>query len=312
MRQKAVMTLSSWMNAGNTGAPESLYANVAGNRMHYQKCGRGAPLLLLHGMLGYCFSWRFNMSQLGETATVYAPDMLNMGHSDRVPGLDASLSATAERVFAFMDAVGLEQVDLLGTSHGGALAIWMAASRPERVRRLILVAPANPFSSECEPLIAFYQSPWGRWIAPRVPFLPRAVQEIALGRMYGNAERVANGTLDSYMEPLRIPGTAEHVLNLIAAWHSDMADLRKRLYDLPHVPVLLLWGDRDRAVGLKSCALLRKYMPVSRLVVLRGAGHLPYEEQPTEFNAAIVEFLSRTEYVPGILVRWPERESSAA
>jgi pimeloyl-ACP methyl ester carboxylesterase len=238
--------------------------------------------------------------------------MIGMGHSDRVPNIDASLKATAERMFEFMDAVGLEQVDLLGTSHGGALAMWMAAARPERVRRLILVAPANPFSTECEPLIAFYQSPLGKWFATRVPFLPRAVQELALGRMYGNAERVVNGTLDGYMEPLRIPGTPEHVMNLIAGWHTDMADLRDRLRNLPHVPVLLIWGDRDRAVGLKSCGLLRKYMPISRLVVFRGAGHLPYEEQPAEFNSAVLEFLSRQAMLPAAVLPWPDRESDAA
>jgi len=309
------MTLAVWMtagvNAGDFTASESLYANVGGYRMHYQKCGRGAPLLLLHGMLGYCFSWRFNLAALGEYATVYAPDMIGMGHSDRVPNLDASLEATAQRVFDFMDEVGLEQVDLLGTSHGGALAMWMAAARPERVRRLILVAPANPFSTECEPLLAFYQSSLGKWFATRVPFLPRTVQEVALGRMYGNAERVVNGTLDGYMEPLRVPGTPEHVMSVVAGWQTDMARLRDRLSHLPHVPVLLIWGDRDRAVGLKSCALLRKYMPISRLVVLRGAGHLPYEEQPAEFNAAVLEFLSRPT-MPATVLPWPNRKTDAA
>ncbi len=311
------MTLSSWMNAGmnagaDSGRPESLYANVDGHRMHYQKCGSGAPLLLIHGMLGYCFSWRFNMRELGAAATVYAPDMLGMGHSDRIAGLDASLAATADRLFMFMDEVGLAQVDLLGTSHGGALAMWMAASRPERVRRLILVAPANPFSTECEPLLTFYQSSLGKWFAPRVPHLPRAVQELALGRMYGNAERVVDGTLDGYMEPLRTVGTAEHVLNLIATWHKDMAELRKLLCNLPPVPVLLVWGDRDRAVGLKSCALLRKHMQMSRLVVMQGAGHLAYEERPQEFNTAVLKFLAQREMQPGGIVAWPESASDAA
>jgi pimeloyl-ACP methyl ester carboxylesterase len=113
------------------------------------------------------------------------------------------------------------------------------------------------------------------------------------------------------MEPLRVPGTPEHVMNLVAGWQMDMAGLRDRLLHLPHVPVLLIWGDRDRAVGLKSCALLRKYMPISRLVVLRGAGHLPYEEQPVEFNAAVLDFLSRPT-MPATVLPWPDRKSDAA
>lgn len=242
----------------------------------------------------------------------YAPDLLGMGHSERVQGLDTSLEATGKRLFAFMDAVGLEEADLLGTSHGGTLAMWMAATRPDRVRRLILVAPANPFCSASEPLIRFWQSALGKWFGMRVPFLPRAVQEIALARMYGRAECVANGTLDGYVTPLRIAGTPEHVLKLLAGWHEDMAALRERLRDLPEIQTLLIWGDRDRAVGLKSCALLRKYMPHSRLVVMRGAGHLAYEERPEEFNAAVLEFLKKPATSPGRILPWRSRPNSAA
>jgi len=306
------LNLTSWMNAANAPTTDFLDAVVDGHRFHYQKCGSGAPLLLIHGMLGYGFSWRFNMKALGSAATVYAPDLLGMGHSERVRGLDTSLEATADRLFGFMDKVGIKQADLLGTSHGGSLAMWMAATRPERVRRLILVAPANPFCNVSDPLIRFWQSPLGKWFGMKVPFLPRPLQELCLARMYGSAECVANGTLDGYVEPLRIPGTPEHVLKLLAGWHDDMAALRERLNDLPEVPTLLMWGDRDRAVGLKSCALLRKYMPLSRLVVMRGAGHLTYEERPEEFNKEVVTFLENSAAASRKILSWRTRQSSAA
>ena len=297
------------MNSRRPPAPESLDATVAGHRVHYRKCGSGPPMLLIHGLLGYGFSWRFNMQQLAESATVYAPDLLGMGHSDRVSNLDASLTATADRLFAFLDSAGVDQVDVLGTSHGGAVAMWMAAARPDRVRRLILVAPVNPYCSNVEPLVRFWQSPLGKWFGARVPFLPRAVQEICLARMYGDASRVADGTLDGYVEPLKVPGTTDHVLNVLARWHEDLAALRQKLRELPAIPTLLIWGGHDRAVGLKSCAMLRKHMPFSRLVVLDGAGHLPYEEQPQEFNSAVMEFLAKTAAAPNVL-NW--QQSSAA
>src|SRR5207245_5106801 len=105
----------------------------------------GRPLLLIHGLVGSARNWRQNIEELSGSATVYAIDLLNMGQSARVPGLDATLEATADYLARWMDAVGLAEVDVAGHSHGGAIAMLLAAHHPQRVGKLILFAPANPF-----------------------------------------------------------------------------------------------------------------------------------------------------------------------
>src|ERR1700679_2206351 len=122
---------------------EEAFVLVDGVKVHYQRAGTGRPLLLLHGLVGSAKNWRQNISFLSRDSNVYAVDLCNMGKSDRVPGLDAGLEATADRLAAFMDAVGLEEADIAGHSHGGAVAIMFAARHPDRLRRLILFAPAN-------------------------------------------------------------------------------------------------------------------------------------------------------------------------
>src|SRR5437868_10735051 len=89
--------------------------------MRYLRDGVGPPLLLLHGLLGYSFSWRYAIPALARHATVHAVDMLGVGFSDRPRGLDCCLRANAERLLCFLDAVGMAECDLLGTSHGGAV-----------------------------------------------------------------------------------------------------------------------------------------------------------------------------------------------
>src|ERR1700686_5020033 len=84
-------------------------------------------LILLHGLLGYSFSWRYTMPALAPYATVYAPDLLGAGFSDRPRGLDHSMRATARRVLRFAENLGLSSFDLLGTSRGGAVAMAGAA-----------------------------------------------------------------------------------------------------------------------------------------------------------------------------------------
>ena len=270
---------------------EDRYIEVAGARVHYHFAGSGRPLMLLHGLVGSGSNWRQNIRFLARYASVYAIDLFNMGESERVPGLDASLEATADRIVALMEALGLESADIAAHSHGGAIAMMLAARHPDRVRKLILFAPANPFCDAGRHLIRFYSTRAGMWFARRIPRLPRTLHATALGRMYGDPARVTEGTLETYTDGMRIPGTVEHVLRIVAGWYDDMRALRSELVNLASKPVLFIWGDRDRAVTLPSGERLRAMMPNSKLIVMQGAGHLPFAEMPDECNVAMLEWL---------------------
>ena len=270
---------------------EDRFIHVAGARVHYQFAGQGKPLLLLHGLVGSGRNWRQNIGFLSRYASVYAIDLFNMGESQRVPGLDASLEATADRIVAMMDLLGLPAADIAAHSHGGAIAMMLTARHPERVRKLILFAPANPFCDAGRHLIRFYNTRTGAWFARRIPMLPRMLHATALGRMYGDPTRVAEGTLETYTDGITIPGTVDHVLRIVAGWYDDMRSLRLELTKLAAKPVLFIWGDRDRAVTLPSGKLLQRMMPLSKLMVIPGVGHLPFEEMPDACNAAMLEWL---------------------
>ena len=271
---------------------EEAFVPVNGVRLHYQRAGEGRPVLLLHGLVGSAKNWRQNISFLARHANVYAVDLLNMGESERVPGLDASLEATADRVAACMEALGLDEADVAGHSHGGAVAMMLAARHPDRVRRLILFAPANPYCDLGRQLISFYQTPFGIWLARQIPWLPRLLKKTALSRMYGDPRRVTEDSLDGYTAGLRIPGTIDHVLSIVRGWYTDMGQLREVLTNLAEKPTLLIWGDRDRTVGLSSAQELQRTLRRSRLVVLPGVGHIPFEEMPEECNHAMRDWLS--------------------
>jgi pimeloyl-ACP methyl ester carboxylesterase len=270
---------------------EDRYVEVNGARVHYHFAGVGRPLLLLHGLVGSGSNWRQNIGFLSRYASVYAVDLFNMGESERVPGLDASLEATADRIVALMKALGLESADIAAHSHGGAIAMMLAARHPDRVRKLILFAPANPFCDAGRHLIRFYNTRTGGWFARRLPLLPRMLHATALARMYGDPTRVAEGTLETYTDGLRIPGTIDHVLGIVGGWYEDMRALRSELIHLAAKPALFIWGDLDRAVTLPSGERLRAMMPNSKLIVMQGAGHLPFAEMPDACNQAMVEWL---------------------
>jgi pimeloyl-ACP methyl ester carboxylesterase len=279
---------------------EECFAEVEGARMRYLRAGSGPPLILVHGLLAYSFSWRFTIPALSPHATIYAVDMLGAGYSDRPRNLDCRLRANAERLLRFADAIGVSRFDLLGTSYGGAVAMMAAAvcaergeRRGNRIRRLILAAPVNPWSAHGRHFAPFVGSRLGSLVF-RAAIVPmRFTYHYWLERLYGDPGRIPPGTLAGYSAPYRIAGTFERALGIVRNWTDDLEELKSVLPGIADYPALLLWGSRDRAVEPGSAEPLRRVFKNCELVVLQGAGHMPYEEVPDEFNRAVTQFLLR-------------------
>ena len=276
---------------------QECWMDFDGARMRYLKAGSGPALVLLHGLLGYSFSWRFTLPALAPYATVYAPDMLGAGFSERPRGIDHSMHATALRVLRFIENLGLESFDLLGTSRGGAVAMAVAAecvkseSRP-RLNRLVLVCPVNPYSSHGKRLAPFFGTRFGaagfRWVTDRMPFL----FPFWHGRLYADRSRILPGSLDGYKAPLAIPGLFEHGLSIVRTWTADLQELEELLPTLAPIPTLLMWGSKDPAVYVSSMEPLARHFAQVQKEVFPNIGHLPYEECPEEFNQALIRFMN--------------------
>ena len=270
-------------------------AEIDGHRMRFLHGGSGPPLLLVHGLLGYSFSWRFNLPALAKRFTVFAPDLLGAGFSQRVPGMDCSMAAIAGRLLRFLQGQGIEVFNLLGTSHGGAIAMMLAAKATESnssvVRRLILVDPAHPWSRPRPVLIKLLsQSAGAALFRASLPVI-RLTHEHYLRRMYGDPRRISPGTAEGYKAPLSIPGAYEYPLCIVRCWREDMRKLEAALPTIAAIPTLLMWGNRDRVIAPASAAQLQRQFRHCRLLMLQGVGHLPYEEMPEEFNRAVLDFL---------------------
>ncbi len=272
---------------------EEAFVDMAGDRVHYLHTGSGKPMLLIHGLVGSSANWRNNIGALAQHASVYAIDLVSMGKSQPIGGLDVGLTATANRIVAVMDALNLTEADIVAHSHGGAVALMLAALHPRRVRRLILFAPANPYSRSSDVMVRVYSTAWGEILAWMLPYLPAPIQRIALGGMYGGADRVPDRCLQEIIDGLRSPATLRHVLCVIRCWCAEMAKLEAALRRVKRIPTLLVWGDRDHTVSLNSAVQLNRKLRSAELLVVPGGGHSIFEERPEESNRIMLEWLGR-------------------
>ena len=274
---------------------EECWMDLDGARMRYLRAGSGRPLILLHGLLAYSFSWRYTLPVLAPYASLYAPDMLGAGFSDRPQGLDHSMRGTAHRVLKFADQLGLSSFDLLGTSRGGAVAMAVAAecvaANHCRLRKLVLVCPVNPYSPHGKLLAPFFATPFGaaglRWATEHLP----SVFPFFHGRLYADRNKIPEGSMEGYRAPQALPGWVDHGLSIVQTWRSDLKELEALLPKLRGIPTLLMWGDKDPAVYVSSMEPLAKHFSHVQTVVFPGVGHLPYEECPDEFNRELIRFL---------------------
>jgi len=274
--------------------PSALTTGAPGNP------GSGPPLLLIHGLMGYSWSWRFNMQPLGEHFTVYAPDLPGCGFSQRADSLTGSLESDAEGLLKFLDRLGIDDFYLLGTSRGGGVAIVLASllaqrGMQHRIRRMILSAPINPWSKFGQMRTRLLATGLGRLYmlhgAKHTPFLLKHY----FRKLYGDTSRIAPGSLEGYKAGLEPPRSFHHLYNIIRGWHADLQQVEEALPHIQQYPTLLLWGELDSAVFLSSAYKLQKLMPSSTVLVMKGIGHLPYEEVPDDFDRILCDFYLRHE-----------------
>jgi pimeloyl-ACP methyl ester carboxylesterase len=309
-------------------SPKEHWTEIDNLRIHYSQAGKGRPLLLIHGLLGGSFCWRFNLPVLAEQYEVYAVDLPGSGLSHAPPHTDCSMEAQATRLAQFIRKMELRELTVIGTSWGGAIALLLAAldvdevveasrvkaveavktveaveaagaadtgeakAQPGRIRSLVLCAPVNPWSGFGQKRIKFLKTPVGGCLLRMIWPVSWPLHALALKRMYGAPARISPGSLEGYVSMIFRPGRARNVINVLRNWRKDVY-LLQGMIGRVKVPTLLVWGTKDGAVDIRSADMLREKLPKCELTLFSGVGHLPFEEVPGEFNERVLEFLGR-------------------
>jgi pimeloyl-ACP methyl ester carboxylesterase len=280
------------------GGAEDCSVAINGVRWRYLHAGSGPALLVVHGFMGYSFSWRFVIKGLAEHYSVYAVDLPGTGFSERNSSLPGTLASDAEHLLAFMDHLGIDQFDVLGTSRGGGATIVLAglmAGRGmlHRIRRVVLSAPINPWSRVGLLRIRLLRTRGGRvyvvHLADRLPFILKNF----FRELYAVPANIPPDSFEGYRAGLETPGSFQHIWHTTRSWTSDLKRVGDVLPLVESIPALLLWGERDRAVDPRSMHELHRRWKNSVELVMKGIGHMPYEEAPEEFNRIVLDFLLR-------------------
>jgi pimeloyl-ACP methyl ester carboxylesterase len=244
-----------------------------GTRIVYLEGGSGEPLVLVHGF----GADKDNFTRVARWLTphyrVIVPDLVGFGESSHLPDADYRYAAQAERVRAFVQALGLQRVHLGGNSMGGGIAMSYAAQHPQEVQTLWLVdaagiAEAPPgelarivMAGGRNPLTITQESDFPelmKFVMSDPPWLPGPVMDV-LAR-----ERIANLALE------------RKVFQQIAT--DSVSDAVRGL----PTPTLIVWGDEDRALAVGTVPVLQALLPHAQAIVMPHVGHAPMIERPRQ------------------------------
>ena len=246
-------------------------------------------LVLVHGVGARCDRWSRNVDVLAAAGwNVHGFDLPGHGLAQKGEGPDYTVPGYARFVEGFLDLIGAETAVLVGTSLGGHTVATLTCDRPERVRALVLVGSIG--------LI-----PWGaeRRAATRGRLRDAARESIEnkLRLLVYDQHLVTDEWLREETLINNSPGAAES-FRQISDYVADRIDddvVGPRLASLEgRPPVLLIWGEEERAVPLETGEAAHQLIGGSELAVIGSASHAPYFERAEEFNRVLLEFLART------------------
>ncbi|WP_435205133.1 alpha/beta fold hydrolase [Micromonospora sp. bgisy143] len=259
---------------------------VDGSPVHLLESGAGPAVLMLHGSgpgTTGSGAWASTAQALGASWRVVAPDQAGFGGTPVPAGSRGGLRLWTEQAAGLMDALGVERYAVVGHSMGGAVALALAAARPERVTRVVAVstmgAPEAPLSTDLDAV----------WAAPADPLGARDM----LSRLFLDQALVTDAAVEARAAAMR-DGAAAYASLFPpprSRWVDDLTLSAQTLAGI-RAPVLLVHGAQDRLTPLDTAARpLLEHLADVRLHVFGRCGHVPAIEHPREFGRLLSCFL---------------------
>jgi pimeloyl-ACP methyl ester carboxylesterase len=253
-------------------SPDSRFLNIDGVRMHYRDEGSGPPIVLIHANFASLIGWDPWVEALKDKYRVIRFDMTSHGLTGPDPSGDYTLARTIELTERFIDALGLENLTIGGTSLGGTVSIHYAARHPDRVDGLILLSPGALEG----------RAQQRRGVPPQARvleyILPRALPKFMLSSAYGDKEKLTDEVIDRWHDMWLREGQRAAQLQRLSQY--DSGDLEGVAGEV-QAPTLLLWGEANPQAEVGQAYELEEMLSnveSMKLIIYPGVGHMAVQE----------------------------------
>lgn len=272
---------------GNTKPEIAKSINTGGFMTNYHDEGEGFPVLLVHGSgpgVSAWANWRLVIPVLSKSRRVIAPDMVGFGYTDRPEGIQYNMKTWAKQAIDLLDALGIEQTDIVGNSFGGALALALAIDHPERIRKVVLMGAMGVEF----PITQGLDDVWG--YEPSVENMKRMITMFVYDKSIATDD-LAKMRYEASIEP----GFQESFSSMFPAprqqWVKAMARTDEEIKGIKQ-PTLIIHGREDEVIPVENSYKLINLIDDAQLHIFGHCGHWTQIEQSARFSQLVDNFLA--------------------
>jgi pimeloyl-ACP methyl ester carboxylesterase len=287
---------------GSKSSPTKHSVQTASGRISYTEQGKGPVALFVHGVLLNGYLWRHQLEDLSDIRRNIAVDLLAHGDTEISPDQDVSVTANANMLKQFLDALKIDQVDLVGNDSGGGIAQIFAALYPERIRSLTLTNCDTHDNWPPEAFMPFLamSAAGGLRGTLNAMLADKSIYRSpkALGPAYEHPDRLSDQSIETYLRPfVRTDQRTRDLERFLAAFDNQHTlAIEGRLKTLK-APTLIVWGTDDIYFDVKWSHWLADNIPgTRRRVELKDARIFFPEERWAEFDKELRDHWQAAEH----------------
>ncbi|MCB0340750.1 MAG: alpha/beta hydrolase [Bdellovibrionales bacterium] len=256
--------------------------------IHFVQAGQGPHLVLLHGIGASVYCWRHIFAPLTDHFTVTALDLPGFGRSSKLSHADYGLDAQARRVLDFLESLNIDQSYLVGSSMGGAIALWLAKMHPDKFKKVATISPA--IHHRVVPMT------FSR-LSVLAPVAKHSVNKFMIKkfmqRVVANPTNISDEAVLRNFEPYQ--NNPDAIATFLKA--TDLLGdhrLPEELVTLnrENVELLFLWGAKDRMTPVSQLSDLKPYFSQAQYRVHPTGGHHLMEDNPEWVVESLIQFFN--------------------
>ncbi|PCI44425.1 MAG: hypothetical protein COB41_04410 [Proteobacteria bacterium] len=267
-----------------------LYAVINERKICYTRSGNanGEVMLLVHGITTYSFIWRKLLPYLEKDYDVITIDLLGCGSSDMPLDVPYSIKAHEDRLFAFIEHLGIQRFHLLGHDLGGGISQIFAINHPNMLISLSLINTVGYDFWPVQPIIAMR--------TPVIRQLLMGALDLGMMKLFVKAgmyhkKRVDDELMDLFWKPLKDSKGRKAFMHFARCLdHHNLMDIAEKLKKL-EVPTLIMRGNADPFLGASTAEKLHADIPASQLLRIDTASHYLMEDEPEWAAENVLTFI---------------------
>jgi len=267
------------------------FAETSFGRIAYVERGEGLAAIFFHGFSLNGFQWRSALALLSAHRRCIALDFMGMGYTETSANQDLSPQAQVDMAVAFLDALGVDTVDIVANDSGGTIAQLFVVQHPERVRTLLLTNCDVHENSPPKDFLPFIENAKaGRatdaWLVPQLADKSMARSEQGCGLFYTNPVNFTDEAIEYYYSPLMSTPLRKTQFNEYAAAFlpNPLLAIEPALKRCT-IPTRIVWGTNDFLFNVSWAEWLDRTLPNSRGIRLVEGAKLFFPEEMPEIIA---------------------------